>query len=336
MYMYRVNTSSLSRSAMNGLSLLMAVGFVVACRPSHPTIFPQSGALIDESNCHISCFSNFVQTGNASQDVQTLAGSCGQACGMSPVGEVVVAAQSAQGAVHKYPITLSSAHCYRIIAVGAAGVRDLDSALTDGADHVLRQDTARDNFPILSTFEPYCPPYSGQFEIVMSVADGAGDYAYQVLQDGSVEPAPQVAAENAQRECARTCYQGFVPFHDAARDLQELGNRCGTTCGMTALAPVQFGEQGAADPVEAFAVELQRGQCYRLLAAGDAGLVDLDAAIADPAGNLVIHDTANDSWPVLGVFEPYCPSVTRVHRVLMSAASGSGTYGFQLWHAPRQ
>jgi hypothetical protein len=62
----------------------------------------------------------------------------------------------------------------------------------------------------------------------------------------------------------------------------------------------------------------------------------LDAAIADPAGNLLVVDTATDSWPVLSVYEPYCPAVTRVHRVIMSVATGAGPYGFQIWRAARQ
>ncbi len=303
---------------------------------TYPAVFPRGSTTYAEPTCHAQCFQSFEATGNAAQDVATLAQRCGHDCGLTPLGEVVTAAPLEGQATRTFPITLSNTHCYRVVAVGGAGVQDLDAALLDPQGHVLTQDTAQDNFPLLATREPYCPPYSGQYELVMAVSGPGGEYAYQVLQDGTPEPAPTGATEHPQRACAATCYAGFVPTQDATRDVQELGNRCGAGCGMTALAQPQLGHQTAAAEAETYAVELQKGQCYRLLAASGPGLTDLDAGILDPSGNVVLKDEANDTWPVLGIFEPYCPNVTGTHQVIMAVASGEGTYAFQLWHAARQ
>lgn len=75
-------------------------------------------------------------------------------------------------------------HCYRIIGVGGAGVRDLDLFLRDMGGRVIDQDRAPDNYPVIGLDRQLCIPQGmgnqpAQLEIVMF--RGNGEIGVQVF-----------------------------------------------------------------------------------------------------------------------------------------------------------
>lgn len=72
-------------------------------------------------------------------------------------------------------------HCYRIIGVGGAGVRDLDLRLRDMNGNVLDQDVATDNFPVLGLQRPLCLNWQGTFQIEVIMYSGGGEFGVQAF-----------------------------------------------------------------------------------------------------------------------------------------------------------
>ncbi len=75
-------------------------------------------------------------------------------------------------------------HCYRIIGVGGAGIRDLDLFLRDMGGRVIDQDRAPDNYPVIGLDRQLCIPQGmgnqpAQLEIVMF--RGNGEIGVQVF-----------------------------------------------------------------------------------------------------------------------------------------------------------
>ncbi|MBL8604005.1 MAG: hypothetical protein JNK72_18910 [Myxococcales bacterium] len=80
--------------------------------------------------------------------------------------------------------TVVAGHCYRIIGVGGAGVRDLDLYLRDMSGRVIDQDRAPDNYPVIGLDRQLCIPAGmgnqpAQLEIVMF--SGRGEVGVQVF-----------------------------------------------------------------------------------------------------------------------------------------------------------
>lgn len=68
------------------------------------------------------------------------------------------------------PGQVQAGYCYRIIAVGGTGVRDLDLFLYDPTGRQVDADRAPDNYPVIGLARPLCippglPPQSAQLRI---------------------------------------------------------------------------------------------------------------------------------------------------------------------------
>ncbi len=82
------------------------------------------------------------------------------------------------------PGTVQAGYCYRIIAVGGTGVRDLDLFLYNPQGQVMDQDRATDNYPVLGLQRPLCvppglPPQSAQMRV--RAYSGSGNIGVQMF-----------------------------------------------------------------------------------------------------------------------------------------------------------
>jgi len=118
---------------------------------------------------------------------------------------------------------------------------------------------------------------------------------------------------------------------DITTDINALGDVCGNNFGLTAVAPPYSRklsqEQGWQ---KQFDLELEAG-CYRLFAAGDAGIRDLDTGIKDESGNVIAEDSSNGPMPVLNPGGPFCLQKAQKVALYARVGSGGGTYAMWLW-----
>lgn len=100
------------------------------------------------------------------------------AAGFAPASQMARATirQGMEGVM--VPGTVQAGYCYRIIAVGGAGVRDLDLFLYDPTGRQVDADRAPDNYPVIGLNRPLCippgvPPQSAQLRIRSFTGSGA-------------------------------------------------------------------------------------------------------------------------------------------------------------------
>jgi hypothetical protein len=101
---------------------------------------------------------------------------------------------------------------------------------------------------------------------------------------------------------------------------------------MRALTAVRSGEQSEQDAVDRYTFEVpSSGRCYRVYAAGDGAVKDLDLLLRGPSGNAVASDLTHDSWPVLPARQPACLSEPGLYMLEVSVFKGTGHYALQVW-----
>lgn len=127
------------------------------------------------------------------------------------------------------------------------------------------------------------------------------------------------------------CSRGFSPTGNSRNDVVELGRRCGGPCGLEPFSDIKTGSQRSSDNAQDYTIQLRSGQCYVFFAVGGRGIEDLDTGLRDPDGAIVIKDTGDDAWPMF----PYCAERSGRYEYVVSVASGSGQYHFQVWEGRR-
>jgi hypothetical protein len=150
----------------------------------------------------------------------------------------------------------------------------------------------------------------------------------------SAEQAPpaEPTGDDAPKSRWEACYSTFAPAGDAAGDLARLVRDCGPQGGMRSVTKVRTGKQSEQDPVDRYMFSVpEAGRCYRIYAAADAAVKDLDLLVRGPSGAAVVADVTHDSWPVVPPREPVCFSEPGLYMLEVSVYKGSGRYALQIW-----
>ncbi len=74
-------------------------------------------------------------------------------------------------------------HCYRFVAAGGGGVRDLDLALLDGNGVEMQRDVTEDPNPVLGEQASICPSGPGAYRIEVRMRTGEGPFALGLFRD---------------------------------------------------------------------------------------------------------------------------------------------------------
>jgi hypothetical protein len=120
------------------------------------------------------CWKGFAPTGNAETDVVELGHRC--AAGMSQVVPPVKHVFK-QGEAKVIPVPIVPG-CYRVIAVGGKGVKDVDLELKDASGKVVAADkTPDDIFPMIHPNKEFCAEAMQLLQLTISVKKGSGDVA---------------------------------------------------------------------------------------------------------------------------------------------------------------
>jgi hypothetical protein len=120
------------------------------------------------------CWKGFTTTGNAVADLNDLASRCTQ--GMTPVFPPVKQVFK-QGEVKTIPVPFVPA-CYRIIAVGGTGLKDVDLELKDSSGKMVAADnTPNDIFPMIHPNKEFCVDAVSFLNLSIIVKKGTGEVA---------------------------------------------------------------------------------------------------------------------------------------------------------------
>jgi hypothetical protein len=128
------------------------------------------------------------------------------------------------------------------------------------------------------------------------------------------------------------CYGGFHPSGDPVKDVTRLSLLCGPENGMKRLSkePLQGAvSAGGAAVTETF--EARRGECYRVFAVAEPGVVDLDVMVRSSRGSPLAADHGEDAWPIVQPDRPFCALEADRYSVEVSAKKGSGRFAAEVW-----
>jgi hypothetical protein len=126
----------------------------------------------------VSCYANYRATSAPERDVARLAGMCGPANGMTPVGPIV--GGEAVDAAENHHLEARAGDCFRIFAVADAFVADLGVEVINPRGNAVTYDRNGDRWPVLNPDGPFCLFETGTYTVRVRALQGRGRYAMQV------------------------------------------------------------------------------------------------------------------------------------------------------------
>ncbi|MBW2458151.1 MAG: hypothetical protein JRI68_26845 [Deltaproteobacteria bacterium] len=136
----------------------------------------------------VSCYGRFKPSGDPVKDVTRLGLMCGPVNGMTQQGDTIrgtVEPGTGRPGQPGVPILagqfrVQAGNCYRIFAVAAPKVRDLDVTIRSSRGSRLTSDQTEDPWPIVDPERPFCSFEDDTFSIEVASGGAAGPFALQV------------------------------------------------------------------------------------------------------------------------------------------------------------
>jgi hypothetical protein len=182
---------------------------------------------------------------------------------------------------------------------------------------------------------------AGQTIAIESAEPGRGANARAPSSSSGPAPSESARGENAPdatkgaeslsgRPFVR-CAEGFVSSGDPLRDVTKLGVACGPSTGMTALGDATEGAiaEGGAELV--VPLGLVDGRCYRVFAAAESSVSELDAEIVSSRGVALGRDHTEGRVAVVQPDRAMCALAADDASVVVRAKKGVGRAAAWIW-----
>lgn len=206
-----------------------------------------------------------------------------------------------------HDVLLAKGVCYKYIAVGGAGIEDLDIQLkkkkSKGNKGVLATDTTDDDAPIAS----YCAESSGK-AVVKLRSIGSGKYSFAVYA-GASSAAGAIAG-----------YEELTGALEAAAAKIDKDYKPAVSVKTAVIAE---GTDASFD------VKMVSGDCYGLLVVGLGDIQALSVQVVGDGNKLGSGSSATSK-----LFKKVCPGKDVVARVKISSSSGQGPVAFEAYSKP--
>jgi hypothetical protein len=128
------------------------------------------------------------------------------------------------------------------------------------------------------------------------------------------------------------CYGNFRLSGEPLKDVTRLSLLCGPENGMRRLSKNALeGSVAEGQPPVTERMRAVRGECYRVFAAADRGVSDLDVAVRSSRGVMIASDGGEDGWPIVQPDRPFCALEDDGVTVEISARKGAGRFAAEVW-----
>lgn len=135
----------------------------------------------DLGDASVSCYRPFQPGPDPAADLALLTTACAKHAGLKAVTPVHVGEpQTAEASAERFSFLGRAGRCYRIFAVAAPEITDLDVALLDDDGRIAAADASRDRWPIVPPRGELCLYRDERFTVQVGVVDGSGGYVMQV------------------------------------------------------------------------------------------------------------------------------------------------------------
>lgn len=219
-----------------------------------------------------------------------------------------------------FQLSLEQGRCYAFGTLGGGGTSDTDVFLQDGSGQRLQADTSTNRDAMVQ----YCAPETGNYTLQVRMFGGEG----AVFTVGYVQAAAgqtTVAAAEIAPVIAETSVAGAGLDENFALLDADMRARGYETFGESQRNQLAEGND------QNYAVELEGGRCYAILAVGDSGVRDMSLSLTDPSGREVDRDEAGDARPTVRV----CPETSGHYQMHVHMVSGTGGYVYAPYRWPR-
>ncbi len=235
------------------------------------------------------------------------------ATGMSRQGDPTIARLAGEETMTR-EVRLTGGMCYRVVAVGGSGVRDLELEMLQGSSQV-----AGDAATASEAVASYCATADTPVRIRLTMADGQGEVAWALFSGGT-----QHGARREDRDVEESFPVGGERDDYLARQIRSHHGRAGEE------------RRGASEVLRAelrtsqdhsFPVRLEAGRCYTFIAVGAPSVRDLDIYLVDPNGMEVASETGPENHAVLHTSP--CPRWSGTYTVRLRVFAGYGQVAVQ-------
>jgi hypothetical protein len=130
------------------------------------------------------------------------------------------------------------------------------------------------------------------------------------------------------------CDEGLRPSGEPRRDVVRLGLSCGSSEGLERDLDAIEGAIAAGGATVEVPVPLAAGRCYRIVAAAEPTVADLDVELRSERD--VPLATDDDDAPLVVVHRggAVCASAAATARAVFRAGSGRGRFAAEVWSRP--
>lgn len=208
---------------------------------------------------------------------------------------------------------LEGGMCYRFIAVGGDGVRDLGLQIFQGSSE-LDADEATASEAVAS----YCATATTTVRIRLRMLRGSGEIALAPYAGGARH------VSRRRPDSGPAVAVGGEGDDYLARQLRAHHSRAGQ--GRSGVSEV-FRANLRTSQDQSFPVRLEGGRCYTFIAVGSPSIRDLDLYYIDTSGMERQHDTGPESHAIIST-DP-CPRWTGTYSIRVRARAGYGPIAVQ-------
>lgn len=234
--------------------------------------------------------------------------SAGEAGGGERLGPIQLG-RLRNGQTRSFTVTLPSGKCFVAAGHGGPGLTNLDVAV-----HVGRSVLARDAQTGPGAVARWCSAgRTARARFTVTAFRGSGQFA-----------AALYAMDPAEAEAHAAALAGESALDRLAGLVERYGE------GMRPVTAAARESLAEGDQLERI-VPLRRGRCYRVLAAAEHGVENLDLALIGPRGATLQRDASTDGTPTLGVLGPLCPASIGDHRLVLRVEAGEGAFAWQVF-----
>jgi hypothetical protein len=145
-------------------------------RAARDAAAPDGGRAAPVGGNWLKCYANFQPRNDPKLEVMRLGLLCGPSNGMKKAYDAE--GQAVSGMEHRFEA--GAGECFRVFAVGAPSIEDLDVEVFDPSGKRLAWDTSDDRWPIVDPDGPFCTLAAGQYRAVVRAARGSGRYAVEI------------------------------------------------------------------------------------------------------------------------------------------------------------
>ncbi len=131
------------------------------------------------------------------------------------------------------------------------------------------------------------------------------------------------------------CYGNFKLSGDPVKDVTRLGLLCGPVNGMRRHSSQPWvGRAAMGEPPVVETFEAKQGECFRIFAAAETQVLDLNIAVKSSRDATIAADHGEDAWPIVQPDRPFCMLFDDTLHAEISASRGQGRFAAEVWVLP--